>query len=55
MCGRWMCKKILQKDFNGLHYVECYIVKNGICLARSRIMVPINVGYVDREHLLLNG
>lgn len=42
-------------DFNGSHYVECYIVKNGICVARSRIQVPINVGYIDKEHLLLNG
>ena len=41
-------------DFNGCHYVECYIVKNGICVARSRIQVPINVGFIDQEHLLLN-
>lgn len=27
--------------FKGPHYVECYIVKNGICVARSRIDVPI--------------
>jgi len=27
--------------FHGPHYVECYIVKNGICVARSRIDVPI--------------
>lgn len=41
-------------DFNGTHYVECYIVKNGICRARSRIQVPIDVGFIDYEHLLLN-
>ena len=28
-------------SFNGPHYVECYLVKNGICVARSRIDVPI--------------
>lgn len=27
--------------FRGEHYVECYIVKNGICVARERIDVPI--------------
>lgn len=41
-------------DFNGCHYVECYIVKSGICVARSKMQVPINVGYIDQEHLLLN-
>lgn len=29
-------------DFNGPHYVECYIVKEGIVVARDRIGVPIN-------------
>lgn len=29
-------------DFNGLHYVECYIVKGGIVVARNRIDVPID-------------
>ena len=29
-------------DFYGPHYVECYIVKNGICVARARIDVPID-------------
>lgn len=28
-------------DFVGPHYVECYAVKNGVCIARSRIDVPI--------------
>ena len=27
--------------FHGPHYVECYIVKNGICVARARLDVPI--------------
>lgn len=28
-------------DFKGDHYVECYIVKDGVCVAKSRIDVPI--------------
>jgi hypothetical protein len=28
-------------SFSGDHYVECYIVKNGICVAKDRIEVPI--------------
>ncbi len=28
-------------DFEGPHYVECYIVKNGVCVAKDRIDVPI--------------
>lgn len=30
-------------DFKGDHYVECYIVKNGVCVARQRIDVPIKI------------
>lgn len=29
-------------DFKGEHYVECYIVQDGICVARDRIDVPIS-------------
>lgn len=28
-------------NFRGPHYVECYLVKNGVCVARDRIDVPI--------------
>lgn len=28
-------------DFDGPHYVECYIVKDGICVARDRLDVPL--------------
>ena len=28
-------------NFFGNHYIECYIVKNGVCVARTRINVPI--------------
>lgn len=29
-------------SFYGPHYVECYIVKDGICVAKDRIDVPIS-------------
>ena len=28
-------------NFDGDHYVECYAVKNGVCVARGRVVVPI--------------
>ncbi|WP_127148260.1 nucleotidyltransferase [Veillonella sp. VA139] len=28
-------------NFEGNHYVECYLIKNGICVARDKINVPI--------------
>ena len=28
-------------DFFGPHYIECYAIKNGVCVARKRIDVPI--------------
>lgn len=34
-------KKREHTDFNGPHYVECFLVKNGVCVARNRINVPI--------------
>ncbi len=30
-------------NFEGNHYVECYLIKNGICVARDKINVPIGV------------
>ncbi|WP_298912241.1 cyclic GMP-AMP synthase DncV-like nucleotidyltransferase [uncultured Nostoc sp.] len=30
-------------DFQGAHFVECYIIKDNICVARSRIDVPIKL------------
>lgn len=29
-------------NFEGTHFVECYIIKNNICVARDRIDVPIS-------------
>lgn len=34
-------------SFDGPHYVECYLIKNGICVARDRIIVNIKTGYPD--------
>lgn len=33
--------KYERTSFRGAHYVECYIVYNGVCIARDRIEVPI--------------
>lgn len=33
--------KIEKTLFVGPHYVECYVIKNGVCVARDRIDVPI--------------
>lgn len=35
--------KVERTTFNGNHYVECYIVKDGLCVARDSILVPISV------------
>jgi hypothetical protein len=35
------CTKRENADFFGSHFVECYIIKNGVCVARDRINVPI--------------
>lgn len=49
-CIRGQIKKtddehqIERTNFYGPHFVECYIVKNGICVARDRIDVPIGQG-----------
>ena len=31
-------------SFYGNHYIECYIVKDGVCVAKARIDVPIGRG-----------
>jgi len=28
--------------YTGLHFVECYIIKNNQCIAKGRMPVPIN-------------
>lgn len=41
-------KSIIESsDFIGEHYVECYIVKDGVCIAKDHIDVPIsNYNYI---------
>ena len=34
-------EKIETTSFQGPHFVECYIVKDGYCVARDRVDVPI--------------
>lgn len=36
-----------KSSFNGPHYVECYLIKNGICVARDIITVNIQAGAID--------
>ena len=30
-------------SFDGPHFVECYIIKDGVCVARDRVDVPIKL------------
>ena len=40
--GKHKTSKLVESsNFNGEHWVECYIIKNNICVARDRISVPI--------------
>ncbi|MFC0265025.1 nucleotide-binding domain-containing protein [Alloscardovia macacae] len=34
-------KQVEHTNFRGPHYVECYLLEDGICVARDRIEVPI--------------
>ena len=36
-----------KSSFNGPHYVECYLIKKGICVARDIIIVNIQAGVID--------
>jgi hypothetical protein len=36
------CRKKETTRYHGEHLVECYIIKNGVCVAKSKIIVPIN-------------
>ena len=35
--------KVETSNFKGEHYVECYIIKDNVCIARDRIDVPISI------------
>ena len=35
-------KRKESSNFHGPHYVECFIIKDGVCVARERINVPIS-------------
>lgn len=45
-------QKVEHTQFVGPHFVECYAVKNGICIARDRIEVPITDGVDDSTDFL---
>lgn len=36
-------KRKESSNFHGPHYVECYIIKDSVCVARERIDVPISI------------
>lgn len=36
-----LSKQFEHTDFAGQHYVECYLIKHGVCVARAHIDVPI--------------
>jgi Adenylyl/Guanylyl and SMODS C-terminal sensor domain len=36
-------KRVEFSNFHGSHFVECYIVKDHVCVARDRIDVPIKI------------
>lgn len=35
-------RKVEETQFKGGHYVECYIIHNGVCVARDHVDVPIS-------------
>ena len=38
-------KTIVERsNFFGKHYIECYIIKNGVCVARDKVDIPIGKG-----------
>ena len=40
--GKHQTSKLIENtNFAGEHWVECYIIKNGICVARDNVSVPI--------------
>jgi len=40
--GKYQTSKLIENtNFAGEHWVECYIIKNGICVARDHVSVPI--------------
>lgn len=45
-------QKVERTQFVGPHFVECYAVINGICVARDRIEVPIEDGLDDSTDFL---
>ncbi len=45
-------EQIEHTNFTGDHYVECYLVRDGVCTACDHIPVPINVAVQDDEHRL---
>lgn len=45
-------QKVERTSFIGPHFVECYAIKNGVCVARNRIEVPIEDGFDDAPRFM---
>lgn len=37
-------ERVETTDFPGPHFVECYVIKDGVCVARDRFDTPIGEG-----------
>jgi hypothetical protein len=37
--------RIENSNFGGQHFVECYVIKDEVCVARDRIDVPISMDF----------
>ncbi|MFD7713750.1 hypothetical protein [Streptomyces sp. NPDC059786] len=44
--------RIERSDFKGEHVVECYVVKDGVVVARDRIDVPVSNTSVKTANIL---
>ncbi|MFG3405492.1 hypothetical protein [Streptomyces sp. NPDC048142] len=44
--------RIEHSDFKGEHVVECYVVKDGVVVARDRIDVPVSNTSVKTANVL---
>lgn len=38
---RWNCTIIENSLFEDNHYIECYLIKNNVCITIGHVQVPI--------------
>ncbi len=39
--------RVENSNFGGQHFVECYLIKDEVCVARDRIDVPISMDFIE--------